>query len=154
MERTKLARRNLDRRLSGLRLANQLARPPRGWLRAIRDAVGMTAVQMATRLGVSKSRVMAMEKAEQRDAITLATLRRAAEALDCTLVYGLVPNTSLYKTVRDRARKIAVERVARVHHTMKLEDQALSVSEIAAERERLTKELLRGNLRRLWDQTV
>ena len=97
MERSDLARKNLDRRLTGLRPAVFLARPPRGWLRAIREALGMTTGQMAKRLGVSQPRVIALEKDEQRGAVTLETLRRAAEALDCTLVYALAP-TSPSKT--------------------------------------------------------
>jgi predicted DNA-binding mobile mystery protein A len=152
MERRSLARKNLDRRLSVLRPANELARPPKGWIRAIRDAVGMTAAQLGARIGVSKSRVMAMEKAEARGAVTLETLKRAAQALNCTLVYALVPNKSLEEMVRDRAREVADERLGRVDHTMKLENQALSAAELTAERARLAEELARGNPRRLWDE--
>lgn len=151
MGRGELARKHLDRRLARLRPVGELARPPRGWLRAIRDALGMTAEQLAGRLGVSAPRVLAMEKAEQRDAVTLATLDRAAQALDCTLVYALVPNDTLDALVRARARKIASDRLARVDHTMRLEDQGMPEEELAAERDRLASELLRGSLRRLWD---
>src|SRR6187402_1584857 len=101
--RQDLARKHLDRRLSGLKPVSDWARPPRGWIRAIRDAVGMTAEQLATRIGVSQPRVMAIEKAEARGSLTLQSLTRAAEALDCTLVYALVPNESLDVMVRKRA---------------------------------------------------
>jgi predicted DNA-binding mobile mystery protein A len=152
LERDELARRHLDRRLARLQPLDELARPPLGWLRAIREAIGMTAAQLASRLKVSQPRVLAMEKAEQRGAITLATLERAAEALGCTLVYALVPNGSLDGLVREQARKIAADRLAHVDHSMRLEDQGLPAATLDAERDRLIEELLR-HPRRLWDRS-
>lgn len=152
MARSDLARKNLDRRFAMLRSADQWARPPKGWLRAIRDAIGMTSAQMAARLGVSQPRILALEKDEVRGAVTLETLGRAAQALDCTLVYALVPNQPLEEMVSKRAEEVAAKRIASVDHTMRLENQALSPKELQAERERLATELLRGNLRRLWDE--
>ena len=151
MERDELARRHLDRRLARLQPIDELARPQRGWLRAIRDAIGMTSAQLAARLKVSQPRIVEMEKAEQRGAITLATLERAAEALGCTLVYALVPNGSLDDLVRERARKVASGRIARIDHSMRLEDQGVSAETLEAERERLAEDLLR-HPRRLWDE--
>ena len=152
MARNDLARKNLDRRIAMLRPADQWARPPKGWLRAIRDAIGMTSTQMAARLRVSQPRILALEKDEVRGAVTLETLGRAARALDCTLVYALVPNRPLEATVLKRAEEVAAERIASVDHTMRLENQGLSPKELQAERERLATELVRGNLRRLWDE--
>jgi predicted DNA-binding mobile mystery protein A len=83
----------------------------------------MSGVQLGKRLEVSPQTVEAMEKSEVAGTIQLNTLRRAAEALDCTLVYALVPKTSLENTVNNRARQIATAALARVSHTMKLEDQ-------------------------------
>jgi len=151
VERDELARRDLDRRLARLQPIDELARPRRGWLRAIRDAIGMTAAQLAVRMKVSQPRVLAIEKAEQRGAITLATLERAAQALGCTLVYALVPNGSLDKLVLERARKMAAERLADTDRTMRLEDHSVSTATLDAERDRLAEELLLRP-RRLWDQ--
>jgi predicted DNA-binding mobile mystery protein A len=150
VERDELARKHLDRRLARLQPIEELARPPRGWLRAIREAIGMTAAQLASRLQVSQPRVLAMEKAEQRGAITLATLERAAEALGCTLVYALVPNGSLDELVRERARRVAAGQLAHIDHSMRLEDQGVSAATLESERDRLTEELLQ-HPRRLWD---
>jgi predicted DNA-binding mobile mystery protein A len=97
--------------------------PPKGWIRAIRDGLGMSGVQLGKRLRVSPQTVEAMEKSEAAGTIQLNTLKRAAEAMDCTLVYSLVPRTSLESTVKNRARQIAMAALARVSHTMKLEDQ-------------------------------
>jgi predicted DNA-binding mobile mystery protein A len=140
----------LDLRLLPLR-SWVSSRPPRGWLRAIRDALGMTTVQYASRLGVSQPRIVALEKSEIEETITLATLRRAAEALDCQLVYAIVPNQPLVQTLRARAQLAADKQLARTGHTMRLEDQGLSAADMERERERLVEELLRGNARRLWD---
>ncbi|WP_332767587.1 mobile mystery protein A [Phenylobacterium sp.] len=149
-DRSVLARKHLERRLSAWR-GIDAARPPKGWVRAIRDAFGMTAVQMAARLGVVQSRITALEQAEANDAITLKSLRQAAEALDCTLVYALVPNEPIDDLLRDRAARIADEQIARAHHSMRLEDQALDPRDLAAARTSLVNELLHAP-RRLWDQ--
>src|SRR3954451_4527465 len=126
-------RRRLDARLVPLsRERQRLLVPPKGWIRAIRDALGMSGVQLAKRLKVSPQTVEAMEKSEAAGTIQLNTLKRAAEALDCTLVYALIPNTSLENTVNDRARQIATAALARVSHTMKLEDQDTGDGELEA----------------------
>ena len=117
-------RKRLDGRLATLnREQKHLRVPPKGWIRAIRDALGMSGVQLGKRLKVSPQTVEAMEKSEAAGTVQLNTLKRAAEALDCTLVYALVPKTSLENTVNNRARQIATSALARVSHTMKLEDQ-------------------------------
>jgi predicted DNA-binding mobile mystery protein A len=117
-------RKRLDARLVPLNdERKRLLVPPKGWIRAIRDALSMSGVQLAKRLKVSPQTVEAMEKSEAAGTIQLNTLRRAAEALDCTLVYALIPRTSLENTVKNRARQIANAALARVSHTMKLEDQ-------------------------------
>ena len=150
--RRDLARKHLDQRLTQWQPSSAFARPPRGWIRAIREAIGMTAVQLAARLKVSPPRVFALEKDEVRGALTLETLNRTAQALDCTFVYTFVPNTSLENMVSERARMKIAERLARVDHTMKLEAQGVSDAEQHAEHERIVKELLIGNLRGLWDE--
>ena len=123
------ARRRLDERLLLLKPEDRFRAPPRGWLRAIRDALGMTGVQFAKRLHVRPQSVEALEKSEAEGAIQLKTLRRAADALDCTLVYAVVPNTSLNGVVDARARKIAIRDLNRVAHTMKLEAQGADDSD-------------------------
>jgi predicted DNA-binding mobile mystery protein A len=147
-----LARKHLDRRLTALQAAD-LVRPPRGWIKAIREALGMTTAQLAERAGVSQSRIPRVEQGEIQDTITLKTLRSVAESLNCTLVYALVPNQPLDDMLRARARALANQQLARTQHTMKLENQALSVGDLETERERLIDELLSHNAQRLWDAT-
>jgi predicted DNA-binding mobile mystery protein A len=119
------ARDSLDRRLAALRPVDRFDRPSRGWVRAIRDALGMSTTQLARRLGVDQSNVVRLEQSEMNDTVRLGTLRRAAEALDCTLVYALVPNSSLAEAVAAQTRKVAAAELASVEHTMLLEAQDL-----------------------------
>jgi predicted DNA-binding mobile mystery protein A len=146
-----LARKHLDRRLTPLRNAEDLARPPRGWIKAIREALGMTTTQLALRTGVSQSRIPRIETGEVEGSITLKTLRSVAEGMDCTLVYALVPNQTLDEMLNARAEAIADKQLRRTHQTMKLENQALGPRELKAERQRLIAELIRGDVRRLWE---
>jgi predicted DNA-binding mobile mystery protein A len=146
-----LARQQLDRRFAALRKTSDFTRPPRGWIKAIREALGMSTTQLAKRLRVAQTRVSQLEKAEIESAIGLQTLKQAAEALDCTLVYALVPNKPLEEMVRDRAAHIADLQLARTNHTMKLENQGLGSSALMAERERQIRQLIEGEPRRLWE---
>jgi predicted DNA-binding mobile mystery protein A len=147
-----LARKSLDQRLTPLRQKAVLARPHAGWIRAIREALGMTTTQFASRLGISQSRASRLQADEANDAITLRKLREAAEALDCTLVYALVPKKPLDDMLRERAAAIADRTIAHVSHSMALENQTLSPDRAASERERLIESLLSGALKHVWKQ--
>jgi hypothetical protein len=72
--------------------------------------------------------------------------------MNCTLVYAIVPNRSLTETARARATAIADAHLARVHHTMRLEDQALQPDDLEHERERLIARILARGGSRLWDE--
>lgn len=120
------ARERLDAKLMQLQPVKQFQVPPKGWIKAIREALGMSGVQFANRLGVSAQTANALEKSEVNTAIKLETLRKAAEALNCTLVYALVPKVSLEDTVNSRTKKIAKQALKSVSHSMKLEDQSVS----------------------------
>jgi len=125
--------------------------PVKGWIRAVREALGMSGTQLAQRLKVSQPRIPKLEQDELSGAVTLKTMRQAAEALDCVFVYALVPRTSLEDTVRVQARKIAVTRMQRVSHTMLLESQGLSEEEQRASLDAAVEELVREMPRDLWD---
>src|SRR5947208_2937483 len=137
------ARERLDERLALLKPVDRLRAPPKGWVRALRDALGMTGVQFARRLGVRPPSVAALEASEANGTIQLKTLRRAAEALDCTLVYALVPNDSLEGAVRARARRIALRELGRVAHTMKLEAQETGDANLEARIEAYIRDVLK-----------
>jgi predicted DNA-binding mobile mystery protein A len=146
------ARKNLDKRLYPLMNADAFARPPCGWIRAIREALGMTTAQLAARLRIAQPSAVGLEKAEADKAITLQTLERAARALDCTLVYALVPREPLDTLVHERAREIAHERLRAISHSMSLEDQRVGDADEQAQLERLAQKLIDGPGSALWDK--
>ncbi len=114
----------LDRALAPLRLAN-LPRPPKGWIRAVREALGVSSAELTARMKTNRSLVVQQEKAEAEDRITLKSLRAFADALDCDLVYAFVPRAgTLQELVDARVRAAAKANVLGVEHTMALEDQA------------------------------
>ena len=145
------ARRQLDKRLNSAAPIDTLQRPPQGWVKAIREALGMTTAQLAHRLGVSQPRVIALEKAEARGVVSLESLSRAAQALDCRFVYVLVPRKPLEALVDERATLLAKKRLASTRHTMALEDQSVEAADDAAQLERLTRKLLEKSGSALWD---
>jgi predicted DNA-binding mobile mystery protein A len=149
-DRTTLARarQRLDERLVPLHRVGP--RPPRGWIRAVRDALGMTTGELGRRAGVTQSRVSQLERAEEDGSIKLDTLMRVAEALDCTLVYALVPNTSLTDSVRRQARAKAAATMAGITHTMRLEDQAVDDDATQAQLEDLADRFI--DRRGLWSE--
>lgn len=66
-------------------------RPVHGWLRAVRDLLGLSRRAVGEKLGVTSSAVDAYEKSEQADTISMATLRRYVEAMDCEIALAVVP---------------------------------------------------------------
>lgn len=143
------ARRRLDEKLSDLDALRRMEPPPKGWLRAIRDALGMSGTQFARRLGVSWQSMDDLERSEAAGTIGLETLRKAAAALDCTLVYAIIPSRSLETLVEERARALAKAALARVDQTMRLEDQRVT----HVEREELVEDYIRDHVRDrdLWE---
>jgi predicted DNA-binding mobile mystery protein A len=146
------ARRQLDKRLSLLQNAEVFARPQRGWLKAIREALGMTTAQMARRLGVAQSRAVTIEQAEASGTITLNSLVKAAQALDCRLVYVLVPKKPLETLVEDRAQALAKKRLKATAHSMALEDQSVASDDEREQLKALTRKLLEQAGSQLWDE--
>ena len=145
------ARIQIDKRLNVLRNARGLSRPPRGWIRAIREALGMTSTQLGRRLGVTQPTALGYEKAEASNRITLESLERAANALDCRLVYALVPREPLETLIEERALEIAVKRMRSVSHSMALEDQRAEEGDERVHLERLARELIDQPGSALWD---
>ena len=110
--------------------ARTLAPPAKGWIRSIRDALGMSARELGERLGVSPSTVLRTESHEVFGSVNLSTMSRYAEALECDLVVALVPKRPLGEHVSEQALAIARRRVEKTQHTMQLEAQGLSEEQL------------------------
>jgi predicted DNA-binding mobile mystery protein A len=141
------ARKNLDSRFKAMGPPALYTPPVRGWIRAIRDALGMTTAQFAKRMHIKQPSAVAMEQSEIKGTIQLGTLRRAAEAMDCTLVYALIPRDSLETMVREQARKVARSSLQSVEHSMFLEDQGVPTKDFESRIDALSRDV---GLRRLW----
>ena len=146
------ARRQLDKRLSSMQNMELFMRPPRGWLKAIREALGMTTVQLGRRLGVVQSRVVAIEQAEAKGTITLNSLEKAAQALDCRLVYALMPRQPLEDIVEQRASLLAKSRLKSIGHTMTLEAQGVDATDESEQLKRLIRQLVEKSGSKLWEE--
>jgi predicted DNA-binding mobile mystery protein A len=133
-------------RLQYQRIADNAARlypqrPPEGWLRTVRKALGMSGAQLAKRMGVTRSRVAQAEQAELNDGVTLKSMQAAAEAMGCRFVYAVVPEKRIQDVITAQARKKAAALVGVASTHMALESQALAGNKIAQEVDRLTREL-------------
>lgn len=142
------SRANLDGRFKEFGAVRRYTAPARGWTKAVREALGMTTAQLAKRIGVKQPSVVAIEQSEAQGTIELATLRRAAEALNCTLVYALVPNKPLEAMVRERARLFSRRRRGPIEHSMLLEGQAVTGKDAG---KRLDEMVRDTNPRLFWD---
>lgn len=128
------------------------AQPPRaGWVRAVREALGMSAAQLAARLNVTRQTIRDLEHNEAAGKITLESLQKLAAALGCRVTYALVPEKPLSEMQRERAQLMAASLMQPVSHSMKLEAQSISDREERRQRERLVQKLLQGNPKKLWD---
>lgn len=141
-ERAAQARRELDRKFAAAEL-EPIRTPPRsGWIRAIRGALGMSQAVLAERLGVSAAAVNKLEHAEVHGGITTAKLAEVAAALDCTLVYALVPRSTLEQAVLTQARAMAEEVLGYAARTMALEAQEIEGDRQREAVDRYTQELV------------
>jgi len=125
----KLVRKQLDDKLAPLKGFASLGLSHIGWIKTFREALGMTSSQLANWIGVNQSRISHMEQSETDGNIKISTMKKIAEALNMEFVYGFVPRTSLNEMVREQARKIALQKMKRLDHTMRLELQELSDDE-------------------------
>jgi predicted DNA-binding mobile mystery protein A len=142
----------IDRKLKALRPLAQTVRPARGWVRAIRDALGMTTKQLGKRMGVSQPRIVMLEKAEATGNITLESLERAAEAMGCRVVYAFVPRVRLTAMLQEQAHKTAERHLESVEQTMRLEGQGVSNPKLrAGMRKKLVEDLMQRPAR-LWNE--
>lgn len=126
--------------------------PREGWIRFIRKALGMTTSQLAARLKKSRGEIVHFEQAETKGSITLKTLKNIAHAMDCELVYAIVPKSSIDEILTARARKIAKEKLKYISHSMSLENQQLAESENKEQLELMVKALLSSSPKNLWDE--
>lgn len=147
-----LRRRQLDNNLEQVRSIKSFKPPKEGWIRELRNALGMSMKDLGERIGVIKQRVERIEKDEVNQKVTIETMARVAEALNCDFVYLFVPKNSLQSTLEEEALKAAKEIAGSVEKTMRLEKQGTSKSAQQERIKRIAKELIEKQDRRIWSK--
>ena len=137
--------RQLDEVLSQVHVPE---RPARGWLRVIREALGMTQRQVAERVEVSRQAIASAELAEVEDGINMSRLRTLADALGCDLQYVLVPRHPLKEMISSQAHKLALKKLERVNRSQALEASSVDNASMVDD---LVREIEMNRPSELWD---
>ena len=138
--------RALDKKTSELKSVNNIVPRGSGWINTVREAIGMTASQLAVRLGVTQPRITKMESNE--DNLKLSTMKKAAEAMNCEFVYYFKPKTTFQNLVEEQAQKKAAEILKTVNVNMALEDQEISTDEAVKD---FTDDLINTKIKQIWE---
>ena len=152
MRNNKLQFQQLNEKMDQLSGLQHVIVPPIGWIKAIRNSLGMSMEQLGKKLSITKQGVMDIEKREKEGAITIKSMQEIAKAIDMQFVYGFVPNAgSLDKMIEMRALEMAIKIVQRTSTTMKLEDQVNSKERIEKAIKERAAEIINKTPKILWD---
>jgi len=152
MRNNKLQLQQLNEKLAQLTDLQHVIVPPIGWIKAIRNGIGMSMEQLGKKLSITKQGVMDIEKREKEGTITIKSLQEIAKAMDMKLVYGFVPNEGdLEQMIEARAIEMAKKIIERTSNTMKLEDQANSKERIEKAIKERASEIINNTPKILWD---
>jgi predicted DNA-binding mobile mystery protein A len=105
---------------------------------------------LGKRIGISQSAVIQLEASEDNNTISLSSLRKLADGLECDLVYALVPRKSLNDIMKEQARRRAESMVKSVANSMELEGQNVSDQERQHQIETISRGLLTRPRTGLW----
>ena len=146
MDNKKILRRSYQKKFDLFRKAI-IARPQQGWLKTIREFLGMTTTQLAKRLEISQPRIVAMEKNEIN--VRISTMERIADTLNCDFSYAFVPRENIDDIIYNQAKKKAQKILDKVNKNMGLENQLVKTDDLLKD---IIEELLDGNIARIWDE--
>jgi predicted DNA-binding mobile mystery protein A len=110
----------LTKTLAPTQAIREVTRPSSGWIRAIRQALGLSLQSVADQIKSTPQGIHDFEKREAKGTITLRQLEAVASGMGCRLVYTLVPLTG---TLAELARTTDDQTLREVRHTMALEGQ-------------------------------
>ena len=148
----KLMRKQVQEVLDNLDEISKRPVPQGGWVRVMRDALGISSYVLAKRMGSSQANIVSIEKRERSKTISLETIDQVARAMNCRLIYYLIPEKPLDQMLEDQARRVAKKQIKLTNHSMKLEQQGLTKKQIKQQEDDLVQELLEGPLKKLWDK--
>jgi len=130
-----------------------IASPREGWIRTMRKALGMSAPELARRMGVTKPAIYQAERKEREGGVTIQHMEKLAAALGGRFVYAIIPEEGRIEDVlKAQARKKARAVVTRAGIHMALEKQALGKDRMDDEIEALAHEFLRNPPSGFWEE--
>jgi len=147
----KVIREQVDKKLAVLKEFSSLGMPKQGWIKTIREALGLSASQLGAKVGIHQTRISRLENAEKDGSLKLSSLQKIAKGLGMKFVYGFVPQDTLDAMVRKQAKSIALKRLESLDNTMRLENQALSQDERQKALEDMVERILIDNPKDIWD---
>lgn len=131
--------------------AREIQRPAEGWIATVRKALGISAAQLGRMAGSTRANISAIEQSERNDRTTLQTMKTMADAMDCKLVYAIVPKEGCIEDIlKKQARRKARAIVTRANTHMALEKQAIDRDRLDDEIEGLARDLLRNPPSNFW----
>lgn len=143
---------HVHERLRSLKETDMVARPQGGWIRFIREALGMSSRALAQRLKISAPSMSETEKAELDESITMKKLRKVADEMNCDLVYYFLPREEISQMIQKQAEHVARQKIADMTHSMELEGQAVKESFVKDQFEREVERLKHS--KKLWDEEL
>jgi len=144
--------RQITRQLDDILAAVHLPSRPRiGWIASVRQALGMSKTQLAKRIDITRPSLDELESNEFKETITLASLRKVADALGCDVQYVLVPRKPLEQMIAERALKKASTKLGRVNQSQALEASALEAASLSGAVVDLAKEYEVNRPTDLWN---
>lgn len=146
MDNKKILRRSYQKKFDTLKKV-VIEKPPQGWLKTIREFLGMTTTQLAKKLEISQPRIIALEKNERN--IKISTMERIADVLNCDFFYAFIPRENIDDIIYNQAKKKAQKILEKVNKNMSLENQLANTDDLLND---ITQELLNGNITRIWDE--
>lgn len=134
------------RRVESLREIKKEAEVEGGWIKFMRKALGLTLNDLSQLVSLTPANVAQTEKREKEGKVSVTTLKKMAQAMECELVYSFVPKKEIKKIIHDRAYDKAKRALRRADFHMALENQKVMGDE--EERiENLAKKLIeKGNV--------
>lgn len=122
-----------------------------GWLKTVRKALGMSGTQLAKRLGVTKGQISQTESGELSGSVTLKTMQKMAQAMDCRFVYAVVPESEIEEIIKKRAYQKAREQIKSASTQMALEAQSLNDEQLDYAVDQLASEIVEKMPSDLWN---
>ena len=149
--RSRVARQRTRQLEDALATVRVPQRPRNGWIDAVRQALGMTKTQLARRMGIARPSLNRLEANEVNGTITVASLRKAADALGCDLQYVLVPRQPLSLMVGNQALRRAQQKLSRINQSQALEASAIDSDSLSEAITDLARELEMQRTTDLWN---